>query len=126
MTSCFHLPSLTFNRDILHLGCDFGKHWEELKKFVNIFSIKISQLIFTILPAEEPSPFCRITRLSNKQTNSIGGHFLVAGIYPDMTSLVLSVENNPKSTQLWKYYSVSNIQLLLWSSFRIFSSLLWR
>ena len=81
---------------------------------------------FIILPAEEPSPFCRIAGLGNKQTNSIGGHFLVAGIYPDMTSLVLSVENNPKSTQLWKYYSVSNIQLLLWSSFRIFSSLLWR
>ena len=83
-------------------------------------------VFFIILPAEEPSPFCRIARLGNKQTNSIGGHLLVAGIYPDMSTLVLSVENNPKSPQLWKCYSVSIIQLLFWSCFRIFSSLLWR
>ena len=61
-----------------------------------------ARCFFIILPAEEPSPFCRIAGLGNKQTNSIGGHFLVAGIYPDMSSLVLSMENNPKSPELCK------------------------
>ena len=73
----------------------------------------MSCVVLVILPAEEPGPFCRIAGLGNKQTNSIGGHFLVAGIYPNMPSFVLSMENNPKSPQLWKCYSVSNIQLLL-------------
>ena len=46
-----------------------------------------------VSPAEEPSPLCRIAWLCYKQADSVGCNFLVARVYPNVTTLVLSVGN---------------------------------